>query len=446
MVNQAFYSVLARSILAGEAAKDAIAARMAQTLGRKWRWLKPLERRYLAAFHVLPQPRRRDVVAFLIADKGLRRATCKYREEVRIAQWIHDPRGMQSTIRARGWPIPAIGTLGELADWLKVRASELEWFADLKRLGTRANHGNFESPISHYHYRALTKGSGGIRLIESPKSKLKKLQREILDKILQRIPPHEAVHGFCQGRSIKSYAGPHVGRRVVLRMDLTDFFPSISGARVQAFFRTAGYPEAVADRLGGICTNAVPRGLWRALERGPDSSAISQARMLYASRHLPQGAPSSPALANLCFYRADCRLSGLAKAGGATYTRYADDLAFSGDQDFERGVDRFAAKVAAILLEEGFTVHHRKTRVMRQGVRQYLAGIVVNQRVNVVRVDFDRLKAILTNCTRSGPEGQNREGHPAFRSHLDGRIGFVECVNPAKGAQLRAIFNRIEWR
>ena len=154
---------------------------------------------------------------------------------------------------------------------------------------------------------------------------------------------------------------------------------------------------------------------------------------------------TSPALANLSAYRVDCRLRGLADSVGASYTRYADDLAFSGEKGFERSVERFATQVAAILLEEGFAVHHRKTRMMRQGVRQYLAGLVTNERVNVVRADFDRLKAIVTNCARQGPESQNRESHPAFRMHLAGRVGFVEMVNPAKGARLRKIFDQICW-
>jgi hypothetical protein len=183
--------------------------------------------------------------------------------------------------------------------------------------------------------------------------------------------------------------------------------------------------------------------MWKTLGRGLDLLAMAEARALYAWPHLPQGAPTSPALANICAWRVDCRLTGLAEAAGATYTRYADDLAFSGDEKFERCVERFALRVAAILMEEGFQVHHRKTRVMRCGVRQYLAGIVTNERLNVVRADFDRLKAILTNSVRHGAESQNREGHPAFRQHLDGRVGFVEMVNPAKGARLRRIFEKI---
>jgi hypothetical protein len=108
-------------------------------------------------------------------------------------------------------------------------------------------------------------------------------------------------------------------------------------------------------------------------------------------------------------------------------------------------VERFAVQAAAILLEEGFAVHHRKTRAMRRGVRQHLAGLVINEHANVVRADFDRLKAILTNCVRHGAESQNRDGHPAFRLHLEGRVGFVAMVNPAKGARLRRIFEQLRW-
>ena len=137
----------------------------------------------------------------------------------------------------------------------------------------------------------------------------------------------------------------------------------------------------------------------------------------------------------------DCRLAGLARRAGAVYTRYADDLAFSGDD-----VDWISPYAAAIVEDEGFIVNHRKTRIMRQGVRQRLAGIVVNQGMNIIRPDFDLLKAILTNCVRLGPEGQNREGHADFRAHLRGRVGFVEMIHAGRGARLRAIFDRIAWQ
>jgi len=431
-------------MLAGEPLADAVSVRVRRTLGRNWRWVRGLAARYEQAFGGSARPRRRDVVAFIKADDGLHSAAFKYKDELRIAEWIAEPAFMHPVAAAQLWQVPKIETQGELAAWLGVTTSELEWFADLKRLNARA--GNGCGLVSHYHYRVLTKHGGNIRLIEAPKKKLKELQRVILAELLEKIPTHLAVHGFLKGRSIKTFAAPHVGQRVVLRMDLQDFFPSIAAPRVQALFRTAGYPDAAADFLGGLCTNAAPRRIWKTLGKGLDPLKLAEARALYSFRHLPQGAPTSPALANLCAYRVDCRLNGLAEAAGATFTRYADDLAFSGGPEFERCVERFALRAAAILMEEGFTVHHRKTRVMRHGVRQYLAGLVTNEKLNVVRADFDTLKAILTNCVRHGTDSQNREGHPAFRQHLDGRIGFVEMVNLAKGARLRRIFEHIEWK
>jgi RNA-directed DNA polymerase len=448
MPSPSFYSSLARSILAAEPSVEAVSDRVRATVdpdptGKDWRWIRGLASRYVQKFAKQTRPRRRDVIEFLHADEGLRDAASRYQGQLRIARWIADPARMQPAQAARTWPVPPIATVGELAAWLGVSAGQLEWFADLKRLSARQ--GEVDGPMSHYHYRVLAKPGGAIRLIEAPKKRLKELQRVILAEIVEKMPAHAAAHGFLNGHSIKTHAALHVGRQVVLRMDLRDFFPSISAPRVRALFRTAGYPDAVADLLGGLCTNAAPRKLLTTLSKGFDPLAVAEARALYACPHLPQGAPTSPALANLIAYRVDCRLTGLARSAGALYTRYADDLAFSGDAAFRRCLERFPIQAAAIVREEGFEVHHRKTRVMRRGVRQLLAGVVVNQRINGVRTDFDRLKAILTNCVRHGAESQNREAHASFRSHLLGRIGFVAMLNPAKGLRLRRVFDQIQW-
>jgi hypothetical protein len=346
---------------------------------------------------------------------------------------------MQPVEAAQHWDLPAIESAAVLADWLCLSIGEVDWYADLKGL-------NYKLPkLEHYRYRILPKRSGGVRLLESPKPHLKELQRRILSGILDRIPVHPAVHGFVKGRSIVTFAAPHAGKQVLLRLDLEDFFPAFPAARAQALFRTLGYPETVADSLGGICTNAVPRSVWRHRPPEIDSMQWQKAQSLYARPHLPQGAPTSPALANLTAYRLDCRLSGLARTAGAEYTRYADDLAFSGGEAFRRVVGRFSTHAAAIALEEGFSVNHRKTRIMRQGVRQHLAGIVVNQKVNPSRSDFELLEATLTNCIRFGAASQNRAAVPDFRAHLEGRVGFIEMINRLKGHRLRRLFESIQW-
>lgn len=242
-----------------------------------------------------------------------------------------------------------------------------------------------------------------------------------------------------------SFAEPHVGKSVVARVDLADFFPSVSRVRVAALFRAVGYPESVAGLLAGLCTTATPWRIWEDSEQALSWDQQQSLRRTYEVPHLPQGSPASPAIANLCAHRLDRRLTGLAKSAGANYTRYADDLAFSGDVDFARGVKRFLVHVTATAAEEGFRVHHRKTRIMRDGVRQHLAGVVVNQRINLRRCDFDQLKAILVNCCRHGVADQNREHHSDFRAHLRGRVAFVEQLNPDRGRRLREIFERIEW-
>jgi RNA-directed DNA polymerase len=437
----AVISVLARSLLAGEPAVDAAHARAIRTLGRPWPWLLPLAQRYVEAFSGRTRPRHRDVIQFLYDDAEFRRASARYRRQIAIAEWLVEPQRMQPVAAARQWKIPAIENVADLADWLSLYPDELEWFADLKGLGYKQRN----PKLRHYRYRLARKRSGGIRLIESPKTDLKEVQRRILSGILDRIPAHPAVHGFVKGRSIVTFAAPHAGRDILLQLDLRDFFPAFPAARVQALFRTLGYPEPVADRLGGLCTNATPRDIWKTRPIDLDPMSWHDTQAMYARRHLPQGAPTSPALANLTAYRLDCRLTGLAKTAGAVYTRYADDLAWSGGAVFARSVDRFAAHAAAIAIEEGFSVNQHKTRMMRQGVRQQLAGIVVNRKVGLPRVVLERLEAILTNCLRRGPESQNREMVPDFRAHLGGRVAFVEMVDAVKGRRLREILEGIRW-
>lgn len=440
-MNLSSLNVLADAFLAGEPLPEEIFERASRVLGGRWPWLRSVARRYAARFGERTRPRRREVIAFLSTDAGFLAARARVLDQRSIAEWVVGSPKMWAPDPPSRWQIPAIATAGDLAAWANLTIGELEWFADLKGWNWRTR----TADLRHYEYRTAEKRSGGMRLIEAPKPRLKRLQRKILSEILAKIPSHAAVHGFAKGRSIRSFASPHSGRRVVLRMDVQDFFPTIGRARVQALFRTLGYPEAVADLLGGLCTNATPRDIWPRAASTSEQHRIDGLCDFYERPHVPQGAPTSPALANICFYRTDCRLIGLAKSAGATYTRYADDLAFSGDAAFERGVDRFAAHVGAILLEENFRANYRKTRVMRQGVRQRLAGLAVNAKPNILRADYDRLKATLTNCARHGAASQNREGRDHFREHLRGRIAFVESIRPEKGRKLREIFARINW-
>jgi RNA-directed DNA polymerase len=343
------------------------------------------------------------------------------------------------------WDVPVMATTGDLARWLELSPSESEWFADARGLERLER----DERMRHYRYRWVPKHHGGFRLLEAPKPRTKAVQRRILDEILNQIPPHDAAHGFRRGRSPLTHASHHVGKASVVRFDLQDFFLSVSAARVAAVFRSAGYPDDVAWTLALLCTNVAP-SVRKSILLDPytphaEIAALRRAEMLARTRHLPQGAPTSPALANLCAFGIDVRLAALARSLDLTYTRYADDLVFSGDADLARRATRLETLVASIVHESGFVVNHRKTRIMRAGVRQAVAGIVVNERLNVARETFDRLKAILHNCSARGPMTENRERRPDFRAHLAGRIAHLASVSPARGEKLAKVFERIDW-
>jgi retron-type reverse transcriptase len=385
------------------------------------------------------RPSFREAGEFIQHDPGFEDACWLHRRAIRVEQWIPQRQMMQPVAAAELWDVPRIESVDALCAMLGLHTGELEWLADLKGIAARSA----EDRLQNYWYRTVKKSSGGLRLIEAPKRRLKQAQRAVLRGVLEKFPVHAAVHGFVPGRSVRSFAAPHVGRMCVLRMDLEDFFPSIRASRVQAVFRTAGYPDRIASLLAGVCTNAAPRRLWK--DDGISIEERIEARELYSWPHLPQGAPSSPALANICAYRMDCRLSGLARATGAEYTRYADDLVFSGDREFAARARQLQGYVGAIAAEEGFRLNFRKTRTMSQAMRQCVAGLVVNQRLNVRRDEFDLLKATLTNCLRSGVASQNRENHPSFAEHLKGKMEWVASIHPGRGDRLRRLYEQIDW-
>jgi len=332
---------------------------------------------------------------------------------------------------AMPWPVTPLATLGDLQEFLGLGpdAGALAWFADARGWERTVA----DEALRHYRYRWSPKAAGGRRLIEEPKGTLKHFQRRILHDILDRIPPHDAAHGFRRHRSVLTNAEAHAGRAAVLRFDLESFFAGVGAGRIFGLFRTAGYPEPVAHALTALTTNVVPRSVWRA---GPTSDHLLGRRL--ATPHLPQGAPTSPALANLVAFGLDRRLSGLARSIGAHYTRYADDLTFSGSHGVWRRAPELTRLVTAIVAEEGFRVRADKTSRRAAGERQLVTGLVVNVRPNVDRRDYDRLKAAVHNAARTGGAGEDRD-------RLAGRIGWLEHVHPGHGAKVRAGFDRIVW-
>jgi hypothetical protein len=426
---------LARAMLAGPCDVAGLAARMAVCLDERPPWLAALAQ---AMARVPGEVWRRLEVATLAArveaHEGFAVAWAgEARPQAR--RWLLRPPDELAPAPA-GLARPHWPTVGALARGLGLTPAGL-WRLTLPTDWQRRR------PLVQQHYRQCLvpkRGEGaGWRLLEVPAPHLRAVQRRLLTQLLNGLPPHEAAFGYAPGRSVVQHAARHAGQARVLRFDLSDFFATVRASRVHALFKALGYSTAIARALTALCTTAVPEA-W--LRGEPRLSWLQRQRL--RDPHLPQGAPTSPALANLCAFALDARLAGLAETVGARYSRYADDLVFSGPATLP--VRQIAAWVAAIAEDEGFALNARKTRSLGVAQRQSVCGIVVNERLNLPRDEFDRLKATLHRCVVDGPAGQNRDGHADWRGHLQGRVAWAAQLNAVKAQKLKALLDRIDWR
>jgi RNA-directed DNA polymerase len=429
MSEPAHATALARAFLAGDWERAGLLERGSQTFGTRPRWLARLVSRVLDLYHRPPLDRPRELAAVIDALLAERRI----RAIPSVAHWFT----FEPEMGRMRWPVPPLRTIAELGDFLALDVGHFQWLADAR--GWERNVP--DARLRNYRYTFHAREQATVRVIERPKSELKRVQRIVLRQILDPIPPHDAAHGFRRGRSVVTHAAAHSGRRAVLRLDLEHFFPSVFAGRVYGIFRATGYPESVAHALTALCVNVMPHSVWSAVAKPADARLLeSHARLglRLATPHLPQGAPTSPALASLAAYGLDRRLSALAASFDATYSRYADDLAFSGGANVIAATPALRSAVGHIAGEEGFRVNPRKSRLMTSGGRQELCGVVVNEHPNVSRRDYDRLKAEVHRAATHGPAGVDR-------AQLRGRIAWIEAVNARRGARLRRDFERIEW-
>jgi retron-type reverse transcriptase len=316
--------------------------------------------------------------------------------------------------------LPVLHTPQDLAKALGIPIGRLRWLTYHRGAAT----------LVHYHRYSIPKKTGGVRAISAPKPDLAKAQQWVLANVLAHLEVRPQAHGFLVGRSIVTNATPHVGKRVVVNLDLKDFFPTLTFPRVKGLFRKLGYSEAVATCLALLCTEPprVPVLL--------DGKAYSVA---LGARVVPQGACTSPAITNLACRRLDRRLDGLGRKLGFTYTRYADDLTLSTNDGH---IGSLLRTIRKILADEGFAENGKKTQIMRRGRRQEVTGVTVNTKPTVARSEVRELRAILHNAARHGLASQNREEHPNFAAYLRGRVAFVTMVDPSKAPALRAALDR----
>src|SRR6266545_3747976 len=347
----ALADALARAFLAARWEERDLVTRGREALEPPPRWLRALVRDLLELYAVKPADRPRELAA--VVERLLDRQRFRRLPVVR-KRFLSEPEMAPSA-----WPVPEIATLGDLAAFLDLHVGELEWLADRRGLERSVD----SEQLRNYAYTWVPRRAGPPRVLERPKRLLKELQRRILHQILDVVPPHTEAQGFRRGHSVLTHARRHVGNRVVLRFDLEDFFASVHAGRVYGVFRTAGYPESVAHALTAFCTNVVPRDEWARVPAPADprvTPAYHRLGRRLATPHLPLGAPTSPALANLRAFGLDRRLSALATSMGAAYSRYADDIALSGDAWLLEHAPGVRATIATVVQEEGFRLNERK--------------------------------------------------------------------------------------
>ena len=410
-------------------------------------WLPAVAAAAVAAHREPPRDAPRELAGFLL---GVREELLDARPrldddgeplprpaEPRVRAWLPTATRMGRT----RWPVHPLHDLADVAELLGTDLDHLSWYADPQGRQRTEPAGHLQL----YRRRWLPRPGRVPRLLEVPTPRLRAVQRVLLDRVLAPIPPHPAAHGFVAGRSALTGARQHLGAEELLTLDLAAFFATVRAGRVWATLRSAGYPEPVASLLTGLCTTSATRDDLATMPPGGSEGARAHVRAALATPHLPQGAPTSPQLANLAAHRLDRRLAGLAAAAGAAYTRYADDLTFSG----RRGTAALRHRVAVVVADEGFALQPAKTRVRGRGARQSVTGVVVNERPSLPRAELDALRARLTNAVRRGPSAADLAAvdgdRQALRRELAGRVAWVTQVHPVRGQRLAALLAAVDF-
>lgn len=338
--------------------------------------------------------------------------------------------------------LPAILSLNHLAGRSDVDYTRLRQFVN------RSDH-------SAYRKFSIRKRSGGRRFIRVPAPDLMQVQRWINAHVLANVPVHSASHAFRRHHSIKRCAARHCGARWLVKVDIADFFDSISEIQVFRVFCNLGYQRLVAFELARLCTVATsslsPRiSFPHWLVRRPNHviGEYSQEMLGY----LPQGAPTSPMLSNLVMSTADQELERIGRAFGMTYTRYSDDITFSTrSKDFGRTkASDLVGEVYRVLAKRGFLPQYRKTHVISPGSKKIVLGLSVDgDQPRLQRHFKDRLRQHLYYLHKVGPvahaEKRGFDSVWGLKCHLKGLIDFANMIEPQYARERLAEFSAIEW-
>lgn len=269
-----------------------------------------------------------------------------------------------------------------------------------------------------YHKVEIPKKKGGVRVLDIPSVELKYIQRWILDNILDKIHISTYANGFIKNKSILTNAQLHVNSECVINIDLKDFFPSISFKQVFGIFRYYGYTKELSYTLSKLCT--------------------------YQGT-LPQGSPASPAITNILCLKLDKRLGELGKSFQASYSRYADDITFSG----KKAIAHLLPAAMGIIRDEHFSVNLEKTHIAYSHQRQEVTGLIVNgKQVRISQKYKRKLRQEIYYCKKYGVRNHLEyidDHHAFYKEHLYGQAYFINMVEPILGKELLELLDSISW-
>jgi RNA-directed DNA polymerase len=299
--------------------------------------------------------------------------------------------------------------------------------------------------IDPYRIFSIRKRSGGKRYISVPESGLLNVQRWIHDRILcspfaERLLSNNST-AYRPGSSHIDNAKRHLGAPWVLKLDITQFFESISERQVYHVFRALGYRAQVAFLLARLCTRTLPQEVdWRLKKKTKRWMPGRSYKFLQAAvvGHLPQGAPTSPMLANLVCYALDLELQKIADRCGLTYTRYADDMTFSGDEINRETSGKLIKDVCTVLSRNGFGMNHQKTHIAKNGSRKIVTGISISEDVlRLPRAYKDSIRQELHYIGKFGLTAHcarlKIRNKLTYLLRLAGRIKYSSFIEPALG-------------
>lgn len=327
-------------------------------------------------------------------------------------------------------------SMGVQSDFLKKFIGENEGFVYYK--------------IKKYNQFFIKKRKGGYREIMAPHKDLKYIQKWLLFNILSKYPLADSCKGFRSQISIRDNALPHSNAKVILKIDLLKFYDTITEKRVYGMFSKMGYAKNLSYSLAKLCTAKHTEEYWNNFKHKEKTTLGN----LYTHRPptLPQGAPSSPTIANIVATKMDKRFEALSHKMGFNYTRYADDLTFSIHS--EEGKLPSVKLIRKIIREEDFFVNDDKITYMHRGSKQYVTGLSVTDGVHTSKKYRKQIARHIHFCRKYGVENhlfKIQKDFPyynplKFHDWLYGHICFIHSIDVEYSKKLLSDFNKITWK